>query len=365
MKSRSLGTLAVLAVTLLVVLASTAGGTAANFGDDERVNVTFATQGDEVVAFSTATVVEPELTVSLQNGRSADRWEDGISYGPPDYRTGVLVITSQDDLKLEITSDSPEPLVFEIEAELIARALEVDDLRGVTATLDGRPLEYEIVYLSGADHVVFRIDHFSTRYVVFAETMVVPDEPLPADNSSGNETTAMPDEPVDEPVGEPVDEPVDDGPPTAPPGNSGDAPGQNKNGKHTGTDRTVSDDTVTTTQTPEPTPEPVTTVDSTPEPVTTPEPVSTPEPTPEPVTTDDPTPELVTTDDSTPEPTTVDDSTPEPVTTDDPTPEPVTTDDSTPEPTTVDDSTPEPVTTDDSTPDPTTTDSGSTVADGR
>lgn len=290
MNTRPLGTLAVLAAVLLVVVASTAGGTAARFGDDERVNVTFATGSDEAVSLQTATVADSDLTVTLQNGRSADQWEDGISYGPPDYQTGILVITSQDDLKLEITSDSPEPLVFEIEADLVMRALEVDDLRGVTATLDGQPLEYEIVYLSGADHVVFRIDHFSTRYVVFAETMVVPDQPLPDDNSTGNVTTATPT----------PDDPVDD----SSPGKSGDAPGQNKHGKNEGGDGTVNSDSLVTASTPEPTP--------TPDPLTTPEPTPTPTATPEPVTTVEPAPT------ATPEPTPT--ATPEPTPTVTPTP---------------------------------------------
>jgi predicted ribosomally synthesized peptide with SipW-like signal peptide len=330
MNARPIGTLAVLAAVLLVVVASTAGGTAASFADEERVNVTFATgDGEEVGLLRTATVDDPELTVELQNGRSADQWEDGISYGPPDYRTGVLVITSDDDLKLEITSDSPEELVFEIEADLVTRALEVDDLRGVTATLDGRPLEYEVVYLSGADHVVFRIDHFSTRYVVFAETIVVPDEPLPDDNTSDNVTTPTPT----------PDEPVDDGPPTTPPGNSGDAPGQSKGGPKAAGDGPVSGDSLTATPTPEPTP--TATPTPTPEPTPTPTPEPTPTPTPEPASTPTPT--------ATPEPTPT--ATPEPTPT--ATPEPTPT--ATPEPTPT--ATPEPTVT------PTPTTGGSTTTE--
>jgi len=258
------GAVAVLAAVLLVVVASTAGGTAARFGDDERVNATFSTEpiGDPAVATLRSAADEPSLTVSLQNGRSADRWVEGVSYGPPDYRTGVLVITG-DDLKLETTSDATEPLTFEIEADLIARALDVDDLGGVTATLDGRPLDYEVQYVGGADHAVFTVDRFSTRYVVFAATEAVgtPAEPTTDAPTTTDAAPTTTDAPPKKPAGPP-------GRPPAPPGLPGDGPLNANGGPDTPTDTETPESTDTETPEPtdtlEPTPTPTTTATQTP-----------------------------------------------------------------------------------------------------
>lgn len=172
MQRKLLGVGTVFVVACLVVLASSGAGTVASFGDSEQINATFA-----------ATAAQPQpagLTVTVRNGQQQDSWADGMSAGPPGYQTNVIVVTGADgELRMSIDSNATEPLQFAVDADLVRDALGVSDLRGVTATLDGQPLSISIRGSGANERVVFTIDHFSTRYVVFTAPAPTPSAPAP------------------------------------------------------------------------------------------------------------------------------------------------------------------------------------------
>lgn len=177
-----LTTAAVLAVVGLLVLAGTATPTVASFGDTEAISATFETGAEQPL-----TTQSVGLNVTTQDGQDDSTWARAFAYSPSDYPARILVITGDDRvLRLEIESESPDPVTFSIHAATLAEELGVPNLRGISGTLDGQTLQLRTVGSDDSERVEFTVDHFSTRYVV----LTVPERPPgpPTDTGTGTDT---------------------------------------------------------------------------------------------------------------------------------------------------------------------------------